>query len=876
MKQLDGADDFPALARASRFLAGMVLLWCPFALAGWLWQMPALTTLFAGPAQMSAPTIMGFIPASAAILLLTLNVSQTPVGQAAHYALLAIAAAISLYALTDYLGLIAASADLPTTERGYVFGQGLGRVALGTAVNFLLLVLSLATGRTPLGAQASAAFAGLGLIISILALIGFAYDAQSLDNVLPFSAMSLPTAIAFTLTFCAALLARPTLGWMTRIISPDSGGVAARRLLPAVIAVPILISGIVSASVDSKMFASSFGFAVVAIATTITLAIITYLVSAWLARRDIELIKEVTLRRSAQARLQTQNDRLNLLNQITQAITERHDLGSIFQVVLRTLEDRLPVEFSMICLYDSTTNELTVHNVGSKSTLLASAMALNEHSRIEIDENGLSRCVKGNLIYEPDMKETIFPFPRRLADQNLNAMVLTPLLIDGDVFAILVCAKTASHSFSSSDCEFLKQLGEHVTIAARQSQLHQNLQAAYDDLRQTQQAALQQERLRAVGQMASGIAHDINNAISPISLRTQVMLESRSDLPDRVVDYLDAVNRQINDVAATVVRLREFYREREETTTLAPVNLNALVEDVIELTSARWKDMARREGATITVETRLAPNNPVVMGKDNELREALVNLVFNAVDAMPDGGTLTLSTRQASLHSASGDDEQRSVLLEVIDTGIGMNAATIRRCMEPFFTTKGEQGTGLGLAMVYGILKRNEADIEITSAPGEGTTVSLSFPLPGDITARDTGQSRNLKPEPMRLLLIDDDPFVLDTLSSVLELDGHDIVSSTDSREGVDLFRASLDSGQPFDTVITDLGMPYMDGNQVTHAIKSLMKEMPVILLTGWGQRLGDNKQKSEAKADFVIGKPPQLSKLRETLMEVQTGKVDA
>src|SRR5207244_239257 len=211
------------------------------------------------------------------------------------------------------------------------------------------------------------------------------------------------------------------------------------------------------------------------------------------------------------------------------------------------------------------------------------------------------------------------------------------------------------NSFTSADCEFLRQLSEHVALAAQQAVIYAALQRAYDDLRQTQQAVQEQERLRALGQMASGIAHDLHNAVPP---------------------------------------------------------------------------------AAVYPEAELAPDLPALSGIESEVREALVNLIFNAVDAMPDGGTLKLRTEVAP--NAQG------VRVEVADTGVGMDEETRRRCLEPFFTTKGERGTGLGLAMAYGMTQRHGADIEIESAVGRGTTVRLRFPVP---TAKPAASAVTAPPE---------------------------------------------------------------------------------------------------------------------------------
>src|SRR5256886_9861671 len=424
--------------------------------------------------------------------------------------------------------------------------------------------------------------------------------------------------------------------------------------------------------------------------------------------------------------------RLNLLQQITRAIGERQDIQSIFQVVIRTLEEHLPVDFCCICLYDPAENCLIVTSVGSHSQALSMELAMTAQARIEIDRNGNSHCVNGRLVYEPDITQVPFAFPRRLASGALRSMVAAPLLVESKVFGVLIAARQQAHSFSSGECEFLKQASEHVALAAHQAQLYGALQQAYDDLRQTQKAVLQQERLLALGQMASGIAHDINNAISPVALYTESLLERERGLSPGARGQLRTIQRAIDDVAQTVARMREFYRPREPRLTLVPVDMNAIVQQVVDLTRARWSDMAQQRGIAIAMRTELAPDLPAIMGADNEIREALTNLIFNAVDAMPNGGPLTVRTRVAQQQGPPAEEGAvpRFVQVEVIDSGIGMDEDTRRRCLEPFFSTKGERGTGLGLAMVYGAVQRHSADIEIESAVGQGTTMRLAFAIP--------------------------------------------------------------------------------------------------------------------------------------------------
>ncbi len=578
---------------------------------------------------------------------------------------------------------------------------------------------------------------------------------------------------------------------------------------------------------------------------------------------------EITERKLAEQKMRAQLSRLDLLSRTTRAIAERQDLCSIFQVVIRSLEDHLPIDFCCVCLYDDADDALTVTSVGQRSQAVATEMAMTEQARIDIDQNGLSRCVRGQVVHEPDISEVSFPFPQRLARGGLRSLVAAPLLVESKVFGVLIAARRQAHSFSSGECEFLRQLSEHVAMASHQAQLNAALRQAYDDLHQTQQAAMQQDRLRALGQMASGIAHDINNAISPVMLYTETLLEREPNLSTRARECLQTIQQSIHDVAETVARMREFSRPREPQLKLVPVQLNRLVPQVVDLTRARWSDLPQQRGIVIRVITDLADGLPVVLGIESEIREALTNLIFNAVDAMPAGGTLTFRTGLAEIAPDAGNVSPHAHI-EVTDTGAGMDEDTRRRCLEPFFTTKGERGTGLGLAMVYGTVQRHGGEIQIESVIGQGTTVRLSLPVPATAAAepvQPTGARAGERPPRMRILVIDDDPVVLLSLRHTLEFDGHTVVTANDGQTGIDAFHQALDSGELFMVVITDLGMPHVDGRRVAAEVKRVSPSTPVILHTGWGQRLvaeGD----IPPHVDRVLSKPVKLRELREVLIK--------
>jgi CheY-like chemotaxis protein len=266
------------------------------------------------------------------------------------------------------------------------------------------------------------------------------------------------------------------------------------------------------------------------------------------------------------------------------------------------------------------------------------------------------------------------------------------------------------------------------------------------------------------------------------------------------------------------------------------------------------------------IDLRMDLSEPLtdIMGAEHEIRDALTNLIFNAVDAMPNGGSLLVRTKVGARGAAAED-----VVVEVTDTGLGMDEDTRRRCLEPFYTTKGERGTGLGLAMVYGMIQRHSAEIEIESAVGKGTTVRLRFPAHTSSAVSMTQLARaTVVTRRLRILLVDDDPLLIKSLQDTLQEDGHLITATHGGQAGIEAFEAAHLLGEGFDVVVTDLGMPHVDGRKVAAAVKAISAATPVIMLTGWGQRLIAEND-TPGNVNRVLSKPPRLSELRTAFVEL-------
>ncbi len=564
----------------------------------------------------------------------------------------------------------------------------------------------------------------------------------------------------------------------------------------------------------------------------------------------IVLARDITERVRAEGAVRDQIRRLSILSQINRSIAERRDAESIFRVVTERLAADFQADVAVVLLVDGKNEALIVADQSCAAGFAAKADSLAVGSRIPLAESKMARCLQGQTVYNPDTrKDDNGQGSERLAGAGIESYIAAALVVDQRPAGVLFAGRRQPNAFSSGESEFLRQLGEHVAFAMNQIRL-------VEELQRTMRGAMEQERLRAMGQMASGIAHDINNSLAPITMYSGLMLEIEPSLSEESRHLLRTIITASEDISRTTQRLAQFYRRRDPASEeMARLDLSEVATQVIDLTRPRWHDMPLKRGVAIKIRSVHAEEPAEVLAYAHEIRECLTNLVFNATDSMPKGGTITLGTRV----------EGERVIAEVADTGVGMDEDTHRRCLEPFFTTKGEKGTGLGLSMVFGIMKAHGGALEIESAPGVGTTMRLVFPAirraPVEEPAAPLDVAAPGGPS-LRVLCIDDEPLVREILRRALERDGHAVDLAEDGSAGLDAFAAAHASGRPFDLVITDLGMPHMDGEEVARRIKAISAATPIILLSGWGARLNEEGE-SPAHVDRVLSKPMSITELR-------------
>ena len=432
-----------------------------------------------------------------------------------------------------------------------------------------------------------------------------------------------------------------------------------------------------------------------------------------------------------------------------------------------------------------------------------------------------------------------------------ESIIASPMIYEGVVRGVITLSKLGLKQFNQNHLALLGILANEAVVAIENAKLFDGLKQAYAKLKEAQEKLVQSEKLRALGEMAGGVAHDFNNLLGAILGRAQLLLLSAKEQDIR--KGLKVIEKAALDGAETVRRIQEFTRLRTDENFIL-LDLNEILKESLEITKHKWKDEAQKKGILIQVETDLDENLPEVAGNPSELREVFVNMILNSIDAMPKGGTLSVSTQSNEDH----------VLARVTDTGIGMSEEVQRKVFDPFFTTKGPKGNGLGMSLAYGIIIRHNGEISIESQEGKGTVFSVRLPrksVPGGRSAKDKIPE---EPRNENILIIDDEPAIRELLCDILQSRGYKATAVDDSLKGIGLFEK-----EEFDIVFTDLSMPEMSGWEVADRLKSLNPKVVIVMVTGWGTQVDSSKLKAHA-VDLLMAKPFEVKKLFEILNDAQ------
>lgn len=546
--------------------------------------------------------------------------------------------------------------------------------------------------------------------------------------------------------------------------------------------------------------------------------------------------------------------RLTSLNEAGRAMSTMRTLSELLDFFVGLVVEELEVDRASLMLVDDPGGDLRIAAFrGIQSDVVESVrVKLGEGIAGQVAQSGKPILVK-DVKSDPRVKS----FKPHLADSFISSpiMVSIPIKLQEKVLGVInVTNKRSGEPFGDADMDFLFGLAGQAAVAIEATARFEALQGAYESLKSTQAQLVASERLKALGQMAAGVAHDFNNILNGLLGRTQLLLQRLDGKRLQIRHFrseLDLMEQICLDGADAVKRVQDFTGIRRDPPT-ETVDLNAVLRDVVAMTQPKWRDESRANGGAIEIQTALG-NIPSTLGNPHDLHRLFSNLIFNAVEAMPAGGTLSLSTR------LEGD----RIVVTMVDTGVGMTPEVQARISEPFFTTKGE-GRGLGLGIVRGILSRFEGELTVDSRPGSGTTFTLSFPVSRPESRRQITKSRPVKGgTPGRILVVEDDDRNRRLFEEALTVCGHQVVGVPDGETALDRFRRD-----PFDLIVTDLAMPGISGWEVAKGVRSEDPDVRIILVSGWGIQQG-TEQIRECGIDRVLSKPCHMKELQQAVADV-------
>jgi signal transduction histidine kinase len=536
-----------------------------------------------------------------------------------------------------------------------------------------------------------------------------------------------------------------------------------------------------------------------------------------------------------------QREKFSALLTVSRAVVNTLDLNTILTTIAKQIRQVIQTDECTVFLYDDREN-LLVPAVCDARTYVEEMLAV----RLKPGE-GITGSValsgRGEFVNDAEADPRALTVPGTPPEQS--ALLCVPLISRERVLGVITLSRIGARGFHEDDLELATLFAGQCSAAIANARLYESIKLAYDELRSTQAQLVQSAKLNALGEMAGGVAHDFNNILAAILGRTQLLLQSVDDPGIR--RQLGVVEQAALDGAQTVRRVQEFTRVRQDER-FETLDLNRVLYGVVELTRPAWEAGAKRRGVVVNLHLDLKASQTIV-GAASELREVFTNMVLNAVDAMPAGGELWIS-------SADADGDVR---VQVRDTGVGMDHDTRARVFDPFFTTKEVKGTGLGLSVAYGIVKRHRGHIDVHSSPGAGTEFTLTFPT-GAIPMAHGPAADGPPPTALRALVADDEESVLTVLAEMLRGMGHQVTPALGGPAAIELLRH-----ETYDVVFTDLGMPEVNGWDLAAVVKSRRPDCAVVLVSGWGFQLEEDAALSRG-VDRVLAKPFSFVEVERTV----------
>lgn len=563
----------------------------------------------------------------------------------------------------------------------------------------------------------------------------------------------------------------------------------------------------------------------------------------------------------SQSRFEERVRELSAVRRIVDALKYIQEPRRVFEGIINTVIDETNAENCSLMLLDHTSGELLVKAARSQTDSKSryydpQSLPVSRFRRGE----GIAGWVaeNGEPVSISDISQDTRFVDATQSIGPIGSILCLPLHLDGNVVGVINLSHPHPRAFTEEDVRMMMLIADQVAIALNSVQLfedtnklnnvltrevdratnalqqaNQNLQSEMTERKQAEQELVRTQRLRAVGELAAGVSHNLNNIITGIWGPAQLIKRTSRDT--NVLQYVEHINTFAERAADLVTKLHQTTRVAEETE-LKAVRVNDIIHEAIETTRPRWKDEPESRSITNQVQTQLQ-DAPIILASASDLYDTLVNLIFNAVDAMPQGGTITLGTQVI-------DD---LVHITISDTGNGMDAETQQKIFEPFFTTKTDVGRGLGLSTVYNTITQWKGHIAVESVPQQGTTFTITLPLWTEERVEETPVKQDTPGRRARILIVDDEPAITEILQAFLE--GEHNVEVTDSAAlAIEYF-----SNNTYDVALLDLGMPDMSGDVLAHELRQINPHVGLILTTGWKLEEDDPRL---SEFDFWIQKP--------------------
>jgi len=583
---------------------------------------------------------------------------------------------------------------------------------------------------------------------------------------------------------------------------------------------------------------------------------VSIIVGRAMERRRLTLNNRVLLKEKEQRNRELADAvaRLTSMVEAARVMSESRSVHELAEFFVRFISERLKVNRVSLMLV----------NESSRTLRIVAHRGLDEldteRVEVELGEGIAGRVAETGqawLVTDMEADERASAYRKKdLANSFISAPIVLSLPLKSSqriVGVVNLTNREDNQTFGQEDLNYLHALSSQLALAIDRTRQFEELDHAYASLKATQEQLLFSERLKATGQLAAGVAHDVNNVLSIVLGKVQlakIALEC-GQRHSKVARDLNTVIKTVNQGAAIIKRIQDHCKSDTEQAEVV-VDLNRIVREAVEMTRPKWKEESGAQNRTIRIEYELGEIESV-SGNLHEITQVVGNLIFNAVEAMPGGGSLIFRTY----------GEEHWTVLEVEDTGLGMDEKTLARIFEPFFTTK-EHGQGLGTSILHEIVKRHGGKIAVRSATGQGTTFTVCLPAMGtrdespppvalpEVTTRDFG----------RILLVDDEDLVRETYEEALQTQGHEILTSSCGSDALKL----LDSNS-VDLLITDLSMDGMSGVELARLFKKRFPDVPVILLSGWAESYVSEKI-NDVGVDYVLQKPCMIDRLLDTVQE--------